>query len=117
MSKRIDTMKATGADVAARYLVAKGYDIVARDKGPFDVIAREGDVLAFVSVEVREGLESAPAAEGPVDREAVASQMELLAAAYVLGDARVRYDEIAISAVPSSGVATVFHFVNALGGC
>jgi putative endonuclease len=46
-------------DAACRFLKTRGYDIVARNwrarVGEIDIIAREGDVLAFVEVKARSG--------------------------------------------------------------
>jgi len=48
-----------GEDLAARHLAAKGYTIVAQNwrhqAGELDLVARDGDCLAFVEVRTRRG--------------------------------------------------------------
>ncbi len=49
-----------GEEIAARYLQSLGYEIIARNVhisrlGEMDIVARDGDVLAFVEVRTRVG--------------------------------------------------------------
>jgi putative endonuclease len=56
-----------GEDAAARYLVERGYRIVARnvraDRVELDLIARRGPLLVFVEVKTRRGTDPGRAAE------------------------------------------------------
>jgi putative endonuclease len=56
-----------GEDAAARYLVERGYRIVARnvraDRVELDLIARRGPLLVFVEVKTRRGTDHGRAAE------------------------------------------------------
>ncbi|WP_433565556.1 YraN family protein [Nocardia sp. CA-151230] len=58
---------AQGEELAARYLAEAGMEIVARNWrcrfGELDVIAREGEVTAFVEVKTRRGLACGPPEE------------------------------------------------------
>ena len=50
-----------GEDVAARYLVSRGYEIIARNwtcqAGEADIIARDDDILVFAEVKTRASTE------------------------------------------------------------
>ena len=50
-----------GEDVAARYLVSRGYEIIARNwtcqAGEADIIARDDDILVFAEVKTRSSTE------------------------------------------------------------
>ena len=53
-----------GEDLAAEFLIKKGYKIVERNyrfgKGEIDIVAKEGDTLVFVEVKTRKSLEYGP---------------------------------------------------------
>ncbi len=65
--ERRPTLGRLGEDAAARYLVARGYRIVARnvraDRVELDLIARRGPLLVFVEVKTRRGTDHGRAAE------------------------------------------------------
>ena len=53
-----------GEDVAARYLVSRGYEIIARNwtcqAGEADIIARDDDILVFAEVKTRKAFPAKP---------------------------------------------------------
>lgn len=53
------TLGRHGEDLACAYLLEQGYEILARNwrcqRGEIDIVAREGDCLAFVEVKTRRG--------------------------------------------------------------
>lgn len=102
-----------GEDAAAAYLRARGYSIIARNvrtrEGEIDLIARIGDVLAFVEVKTRSSRVYGVPAEA-VTRRKVA-RIRGLAAAY-LATGVVRAREISFDVVevePRGDALTVVH--------
>ena len=65
-----------GEDVAARYLVSRGYEIIARNwtcqAGEADIIARDDDILVFAEVKTRSSTEKGFPSEA-VDSKSVGS--------------------------------------------
>lgn len=118
MSKATNCMKVRGKDVAARYLVGKGYDIIARDwvcdGGSIDIVARDGRVLVFASVEIGDEPDASLAISSPEKRSITASLMLAFAARYEVGDDPTRYDEIVIVPDLPNQMATIRHHINAL---
>ena len=59
-----DDLGAVGEDLAARFLCTEGYRIIERNYGysggEIDIIATEGEVLAFVEVKTRSSLAHGP---------------------------------------------------------
>ena len=84
MSKAANCMKVRGKDVAARYLVGKGCDIIARDwvcdGGSIDIVARDGRELVFASVEIGDESDASLAISSPEKRSIMASLMLAFAA-------------------------------------
>ncbi len=108
-----------GEDLAARYLVARGYELVARnwrcEVGELDLVARDGDCLAFVEVRTRRG----EMLGSPEESVTSAKQARLiaLAEAYVQaydwsGDWRI--DVVAVEIDRHGQVVRLDHYENAV---
>ena len=110
-----------GEELAARHLLARGYEIVDRNwrcqAGELDLVATDGDCLVFVEVRARRG----QALGTPEDSVTVAKQARLaaLADAYVqdrnwAGDYRI--DVVAIEFDEHGRLLRLDHYENAVGG-
>jgi putative endonuclease len=103
----VDSTLQRGADAeqdAAQLLVAAGYEIIERNyrckAGELDIIAREGDILAFVEVRSRSDGEHGHAFEmvrRPKQRRVVRVARYYLAVAAPVFE-RCRFDVVAITA-------------------
>ena len=110
-----------GEELAARHLAAKGYAIVARnwrcETGEIDLVARDGDCLAFAEVRTRRGT----AMGSPEASITLAKQARLvgLAEAYVQAynwPGAYRIDVIAIELDRQGRLIRVDHYENAVTG-
>jgi putative endonuclease len=110
-----------GEDLAARHLVAKGYEVVARnwrcETGELDLVVRDGDCLAFVEVRTRRGR----AMGTPEESITAAKQARLsaLAEAYVQAHdwpGYWRLDVVAIEVDRRGRLLRVDHYENAITG-
>ena len=110
-----------GENLAARHLIAQGYEIVARnwrcEIGELDIVARDGDCLACIEVRTRRG----QALGSPEESLTSAKQTRLiaLAEAYVqahdwYGDWRL--DVIAIEIDRRGRTLRLEHYENAITG-
>jgi putative endonuclease len=108
-----------GERVAVQHLKAKGYHVLETDyrgpEGQVDVIARKGDVLAFIEVKTRRGGAMGSALEGVGAEQAA----RLLAAADEFtapdGDELVlRIDLVAIDLDAAGRVLSVEHIESAI---
>jgi len=97
-----------GEDIAVRYLEAKGYSIVERNyrfgHGEIDIIARDGDEIAFVEVKYRRSLKYGyPESSITKNKQ---RQIRKIAEAYIwekdIRDTICRMDVIAIVHFPGS---------------
>jgi putative endonuclease len=74
--RRARRLGLTAEWIAAAFLTAKGYRILARHflvaGGEIDLIARRGDTIAFVEVKARRDFEGALAAIGPIKHRRIA---------------------------------------------
>jgi putative endonuclease len=110
-----------GEDLAARHLAAKGYEIVARNwrcqHGEIDLVARDGEGLAFVEVRTRRGRALGPP-EASI-RAAKQARLVELAESYVQAEAWQgpwRIDVVAVEADRRGRVLRVDHYENAITG-
>lgn len=90
-----------GEEVATRFLLEKGYTVLARRKanrqGEIDVVALDGETLVFVEVKLRNSLEASP--ESSVNRSKIQRVWD--AAAQIVTEwgfegRRTRFDLVAI---------------------
>lgn len=111
MDKR--SLGMAGEDAAAAYLRARGYSIIARNvrtrEGEIDLIARLGDVLAFVEVKTRSTRAFGAPVEAVTPRKA--ARIRGLAAAYlatgVVHAREVSFDVVEVE--PRGGTLTIVH--------
>ena len=110
-----------GEDLAARHLVAKGYEVVARnwrcEAGELDLVIRDGDCLVFVEVRTRRGR----AMGAPEESITAAKQARLsaLAEAYVQAHdwpGYWRLDVVAVEVDRRGRLLRVDHYENAITG-
>jgi len=110
-----------GENLAGRHLAAKGYRIVARnwrcEVGELDLVARDGECLAFVEVRTRRG----QALGSPEESITRAKQARLiaLAEAYVQAhdwQGEWRIDVIAIEIDRRGRTVRLDHYENAITG-
>jgi putative endonuclease len=109
---------AYGERCAVRHLVATGLRVVVRNwrsnQGEIDIIAWDGDVLAFCEVKTRRTATFGPPAEAVV--AAKARRLRRLAAQWLetneASPREVRFDVISVIA-PKSGAAQVDHLKGA----
>lgn len=109
-----------GEDVAARYLVSRGYEIVARNwtcqAGEADIIARDDDILVFAEVKTRSSTEKGFPSEA-VDSKKRGKYLEiaeLFTSRYDAEDLQVRFDVMSL-VVTDNAHATIRHYINAFG--
>lgn len=109
-----------GEDVAARYLVSRGYEIIARNwtcqAGEADIIARDDDILVFAEVKTRSSTEKGFPSEA-VDSKKRGKYLkiaELFIRRYDVGDVQVRFDVMSL-VVTDNAHATIRHYINAFG--
>ena len=110
-----------GEALAAQHLTARGYHIVARnwrcEAGEIDLVARDGDDLAFVEVRTRRG----QALGSPEESITLAKQARLidLAEAYIQAEGwpgAWRIDVVAIEMDRRGRLIRVDHYENAVTG-
>jgi putative endonuclease len=110
-----------GEDLAARHLVAKGYEVVARnwrcEAGELDLVIRDGDCLAFVEVRTRRGR-----AMGTPEESITAvkqARLATLAEAYVQAHdwpGHWRIDVVAVEVDRRGRLLRLDHYENAITG-
>jgi putative endonuclease len=110
-----------GEDLAARHLAAQGYEILERNwrcpAGELDLVARDGDCLAFVEVRTRRG----PEMGSPEESVTLAKQARLviLAETYLLAHdwpGPWRIDVVAVEMDAHSRLQRLDHYENAVTG-
>ena len=110
-----------GEELAAQHLMARGYEIVARnwrcETGEIDLVTRDGDCLAFVEVRTRRGR----ALGTPEESITATKQARLvdLAEAYVqMRDwpGSYRIDVVAVELDRRGRLLRVEHYENAVTG-
>jgi putative endonuclease len=110
-----------GEELAARHLVANGYEIVARnwrcEVGEVDLVVRDGECLAFVEVRTRRGRSMG----SPEESITAAKQARLVALgeAYVQAqewDGDWRIDVVAVEMDLGGRLLRMDHYENAVTG-
>jgi putative endonuclease len=86
--------------IAALYLAAKGYRILARRVrtrvGEIDLVVRKGDTLVFVEVKARATLDSAVFALHPAARRRIEAASRVLAPRYAASGTTTRIDAVLV---------------------
>ena len=116
------TLGRLGERLAEQHLLARGYVVIERNartrEGEIDIVAREGDMLAFVEVRSRRGTRMGTAVESVTP--AKQRRMFALAEAYGAGREDLpegrRVDVIAIDFAPDGRLLSLRHFENAVIG-
>lgn len=91
-----------GEDVAASFLISKGYEIIERnyyrDHGELDIVARDGEVIVFAEVKTRRDRRFAAAAEAvsPAKRRKLRATALYWLQARGLSDSPARFDVIEV---------------------
>ncbi|MED3497035.1 YraN family protein [Brevibacillus agri] len=123
MSNRRRLLGQKGEQLAKRYLLQKGYEIVAQNirtrQGEIDLIAQDGETLVFVEVRTRSSFACGTAAESVTWRKR--QKLRELAVAYLQAQSRhvpsIRFDVVAIfqpaSADGEQAAPMIEHFVGA----
>lgn len=98
--RRNDRRGRSAETIAAWYLRAKGYKVLARRirtaVGEIDIIARKGDSLVFVEVKARRTLDSAIFALHPAALRRIEAASRVLAARYSKGCTTTRIDAVLV---------------------
>jgi putative endonuclease len=98
--RRNDRRGRRAETIAAWYLRAKGFKILARrvrtPVGEIDIIARRGDSLVFVEVKARRTLDSAIFALHPTALRQIEAASRVLAARYGQGCTTTRIDAVLV---------------------
>ena len=119
--RTVKTLGQRGEDAAARYLKRQGYRILERNRylgrNEIDIIAQEGDTIAFVEVRTRKYLDGVP----PEDSVGPAKQRQLRRAAkrYIdlYGDESLYYRFDIVSVIlPDTGKPAIVLYRDAFGG-
>ena len=110
-----------GEDAAAKYLRQNGFKIIERNarlgRYEIDIIAREGDTIAFVEVKTRARVSGV----SPEENVGHAKQQHIRAAAQLFirqrgePDTYYRFDILSVI-LPEEGSPEITHFRNAFGG-
>jgi putative endonuclease len=93
---------AASEDLAARWLEARGYRIVARNfrtrRGEIDLVAEDRGVTVFVEVRARTASShgSAIATISPAKRRRIVSAARVYAARFGLGERPLRFDTVSL---------------------
>lgn len=116
-----------GEELAAAYLAAQGYTVIARNwrtrAGEIDIVAREGEWLVFVEVRTRRlrRRDAVPVLGAPEDSITPRKQVRLaaMAEAYLFEmpfEGPKRIDVIALEIAPDGSVHRLNHLRDAVGG-
>lgn len=110
-----------GEDAAARFLKKQGYRILERNrylgKNEIDIIAREGDTIAFVEVRTRKVLDGVPPIDtvGPRKQAHIRRAAERYIAQYGDPDTYYRFDVVSVI-LPDEGAPDITLYRDAFGG-
>jgi putative endonuclease len=112
---------AWGENLAADYLLAKGYELLARnvrtEVGEIDLIARKDGLLSFVEVKTRRNDRFGAPEEAitPVKQQRMADAAELWFAAHPEETGEWQLDVIAIRVRPGNQPPEILHLEGDLG--
>ncbi len=109
-----------GENAGAAYLAHRGYDILARNwrcsAGEVDIVARDDDMLVFVEVKTRKGVDRGFPYEAvtPEKRDRYERIALQFLGEYETGDLQIRFDILGITIKEGAGAA-IRHHMNAFG--
>lgn len=106
-----------GEEIAGKFLDKLGYEIIDRNyrigRGEIDIVAKDGNVLVFIEVKTRKGLDKGLPIEAVT--QAKISQLRKLAERYLyeknISDTDCRFDVIGIELTDDKPV--IEHYINA----
>lgn len=110
-----------GEDAAARYLKRQGYRILERNRylgrNEIDIIAQEGDTIAFVEVRTRRVLDDVPPEDtvGPTKQQSLRKAAKRYIDLYGDDSLYYRFDIVSVI-LPEKGQPTLTLFRNAFEG-
>jgi putative endonuclease len=115
------TLGQRGEDAAARYLIRQGYRILERNRylgrNEIDIIAQEGDTIAFVEVRTRAVLDEVPPEDsvGPTKQRQLRKAAQRYIALYGDDSLYYRFDIVAVI-LPEKGKPTITLYRDAFDG-
>lgn len=115
------TLGQRGEDAAARYLKRQGYRILERNRylgrNEIDIIAEEGDTIAFVEVRTRNVLDGVPPEDsiGPVKQRHLRQAAQRYIDQHGDESRYYRFDVVSVI-LPDTGKPTIILYRDAFGG-
>jgi len=119
MRQRVGSL---GEQIAAEHLRAKGYRVLERNvrlaQGEIDIVAQDGDVLAFVEVRTKRGSQMGPLEESIPERkkQKLRQLVDLYLQTRQINGAQIRIDAVLIDMGPDGSPRRIELIKDAIGG-